>query len=153
MYRQGQGGPPRIVAEVGLSLLLQAGLKRAAQGGRRRGGNDACEVEQATASPLMAIIGAFVGGAVGLFLAKDEMTEPELFRILLVACGCGTTPRRRWVLLVSVFGLAGPVLPGVASAQRPDDRAQFDARMNMLERSVAELSIQIEGLRVSDQGT
>jgi len=79
------------------------------------------------------------------------MTEPELFRILLAACGCGTTPRRRWVLLVSVFGLAGLVLPGAASAQRPDDRAQFDARMNMLERSVADLSIQIERLRVSDQ--
>ena len=79
------------------------------------------------------------------------MTEPELFRILLAACGCGTTPRRRWVLLVSVFGLAGLVLPGAVSAQRPDDRAQFDARMNMLERSVADLSIQIERLRVSDQ--
>jgi hypothetical protein len=97
----------------------------------------------------MPIVGAFVGGAVGLFLAKDEMAEPELFRILLAACRCGTTPRRRWVLLVSVFGLAG--LPGAASAQRPDDRAQFDARMNMLERSVADLSIQIERLKVSDQ--
>ena len=84
-------------------------------------------------------------------MAKDEMTEPELFRILLAACGCGTTPRRRWVLLVSVFGLAGLLLPGAVSAQRPDDRAQFDARMNMLERSVADLSIQIERLRVSDQ--
>src|SRR5215207_9569479 len=78
------------------------------------------------------------------------MTEPELFRILLAACGCGTTPRRRWALLVSVFGFAGLVLPGAASAQRPDDRAQFDARMTVLERSVAELSIQIERLKVSD---
>jgi hypothetical protein len=73
----------------------------------------------------MATVGTFVGGAVGLFLVTDEMTEPELFRILLAACGCGTTPGRRWVLLVSVFGLAG--LPGAASAQRPDDRGQFDA--------------------------
>ena len=52
---------------------------------------------------------------------------------------------------VSVFGLTGLVLPGAASAQRPDDRGQFDARMNMLERSVADLSIQIERLKVSDQ--
>jgi hypothetical protein len=39
----------------------------------------------------------------------------------------------------------------MATAQRSDDRAQFDARMNMLERSVAELSIQIERLMMSDQ--
>jgi uncharacterized membrane protein len=66
-------------------------------------------------------------------------------------CVAARQPRRRRLLLLSLFGLAGLVLPGAATAQRGDDRAQFDARMNMLERSVAELSIQIERLRVSDQ--
>jgi hypothetical protein len=47
--------------------------------------------------------------------------------------------------------LVAQVLAGPVAAQRSDDRAQFDARMNMLERSVSELSIQIERLRVSDQ--
>jgi hypothetical protein len=79
-------------------------------------GGTACEVEQATASPSIATVGACVGGAVG-------------------------------AELVSVFGLACLVLPGAASAQRPDDRAQFDASMNMLERSVADFSNQIERLR------
>lgn len=49
------------------------------------------------------------------------------------------------------LALAALTLPGVASAQRSDDRAQFDARMNLLERSVADLSIQIERLKVSDK--
>jgi hypothetical protein len=49
------------------------------------------------------------------------------------------------------IALAGLILPGGAAAQRSDDRTQFDARMNMLERSVAEISIQIERLKVSDQ--
>ena len=40
---------------------------------------------------------------------------------------------------------------GGAAAQRSDDRAQFDARMNMLQRSVAELSSQIERLKASNQ--
>src|SRR5829696_10065242 len=66
-------------------------------------------------------------------------------------CVAARLPRRRRLLLLPLFGLAGLVLPGAATAQRGDDRAQFDARMNMLERSVAELSIQIERLRVSDQ--
>jgi uncharacterized coiled-coil protein SlyX len=52
------------------------------------------------------------------------------------------------IVLLSLVGL---VLPGIAAAQRADDRTQFDARMNMLERSVAELSIQIERLKVSEQ--
>jgi hypothetical protein len=66
-------------------------------------------------------------------------------------CVAARLPRRRRLLLLPLFGLAGLVLPGAATAQRGDDRAQFNARMNMLERSVAELSIQIERLRVSDQ--
>ena len=49
------------------------------------------------------------------------------------------------------LALVGLILPSVAAGQRADDRTQFDARMNMLERSVAELSIQVERLRVSDQ--
>ena len=48
------------------------------------------------------------------------------------------------------LALAALTLPGVAAAQRSDDHTQFDARMNMLERSVAELSIQIERLRLSN---
>ncbi len=40
---------------------------------------------------------------------------------------------------------------GGAAAQRSDDRAQFDARMNVLQRSVAELSLQIERLKASNQ--
>jgi hypothetical protein len=41
-------------------------------------------------------------------------------------------------------------MPYAASAQRADDRAQFDARMNVLDRSVADLSIQIERLKARD---
>ena len=40
---------------------------------------------------------------------------------------------------------------GGAAAQRSDDRAQFDARMSVLQRSVTELSIQIERLKASNQ--
>ena len=47
--------------------------------------------------------------------------------------------------------MAGLMVLGVAAAQRGDDRAQFDARMNVLERSVAELSIQIDRLKASNQ--
>jgi len=53
--------------------------------------------------------------------------------------------------LVCLVVAASLVMPDMATAQRSDDRAQFDARMNMLERSVAELSIQIERLIMSDQ--
>jgi uncharacterized membrane protein len=53
--------------------------------------------------------------------------------------------------LVCLAATASLVMPDMATAQRSDDRAQFDARMNMLERSVAELSIQIERLMMSDQ--
>jgi hypothetical protein len=49
------------------------------------------------------------------------------------------------------LALAALMLPGVAAAQPSDDRAQFNARMNMLERTLAELSIHIERLKVSDQ--
>ena len=52
---------------------------------------------------------------------------------------------------LSYLALAALILPGVAAAQRSDDRTQFDARMNMLERSVADLSIQIERLKASNQ--
>ena len=54
-------------------------------------------------------------------------------------------------ILVCLAVTASLVTPDMATAQRSDDRAQFDARMNMLERSVAELSIQIERLMMSDQ--
>lgn len=47
--------------------------------------------------------------------------------------------------------LAGLMMPGVAAAQRSDDQAQFDARMNVLDRSVADLSIQIERLNARDR--
>ena len=39
----------------------------------------------------------------------------------------------------------------LATAQRADEQAQFDARMNILDRSVAELSIQIERLNARDR--
>jgi phage shock protein A len=47
--------------------------------------------------------------------------------------------------------LAGLVMPDVAAAQRIDDRAQFEARINVLQRSLSELSAQIEQLKVRDQ--
>jgi len=47
--------------------------------------------------------------------------------------------------------LAGLMLPGTAAAQRNDDRAQFDARMNMLQRSLAELSARLEQLNAHDR--
>jgi len=43
------------------------------------------------------------------------------------------------------------VMPCAAAAQRADDRAQFDARINVLDRSVADLSIQIERLNARDR--
>lgn len=46
---------------------------------------------------------------------------------------------------------ANLLLAGGAAAQRSDDRAQFDARMNVLQRSMAELSLQIERLKASNQ--
>jgi DNA repair exonuclease SbcCD ATPase subunit len=52
---------------------------------------------------------------------------------------------------LSYLALAGLILPGVAAAQRSDDRAQFDARMNVLQRSLAELSAQIEQLKGRDR--
>jgi predicted RNase H-like nuclease (RuvC/YqgF family) len=53
--------------------------------------------------------------------------------------------------LVCLGVTAGLVTPDMASAQRSEDRAQFDARMNVLDRSLAELSIQIERLKASNQ--
>jgi hypothetical protein len=53
--------------------------------------------------------------------------------------------------LALVVVLATLALTGQATAQRPDDRAAFDARMNVLDRSVSELSIQIERLKASNQ--
>jgi peptidoglycan hydrolase CwlO-like protein len=49
------------------------------------------------------------------------------------------------------LALAVLMLPGVAAAQRSDDRAQFDARMNVLQRSLAELSAQIQQLDARDR--
>jgi uncharacterized coiled-coil protein SlyX len=127
-----------------------------------------------------AIVGAFVGMAVGAIavfqyafygstfdrwlingsgLARrrrcrtlvgeghDEMTRPNLVRTRVAA----QESLRCRVLLLVVFGLAGLVVPRAASAQRADDRAQFDARMNVLDRSVADLSIQIERLNARDR--
>jgi hypothetical protein len=74
------------------------------------------------------------------------MTQPNSVRTRVAA----QEARRRRVLLLAVFGLAGLVMPYAASAQRADDRAQFDARMNVLDRSVADLSIQIERLKARD---
>ena len=53
--------------------------------------------------------------------------------------------------LALLVALAVSALTGQAAAQRNDDRAQFDARMNVLDRSVSELSIQIERLKASNQ--
>jgi FKBP-type peptidyl-prolyl cis-trans isomerase (trigger factor) len=53
--------------------------------------------------------------------------------------------------LALVVVLAALAFTGSATAQRADDRAAFDARMNVLERTLSDLSIQIERLRVSDQ--
>jgi TolA-binding protein len=53
--------------------------------------------------------------------------------------------------LVCLAVAASLVMPDMASAQRSDDRAQFDARMNVLQRSLAELSAQIEQLKARDQ--
>ena len=50
-----------------------------------------------------------------------------------------------------IIALAGLVLPDAAAARRADERSQFDARMNVLDRSVAELSIQIERLNARDR--
>lgn len=46
--------------------------------------------------------------------------------------------------------LAAFGLPNAAVAQRVDDRAQFDARMNMLQRSLAALSAQVDQLKARD---
>lgn len=43
------------------------------------------------------------------------------------------------------------MMPGVAAAQRSDDRAQFDARLNALQRSLAELSARIAQLDARDR--
>jgi hypothetical protein len=59
--------------------------------------------------------------------------------------------RQMRCILGRLLVLAGFVVPSVAAAQRSDDRAQFDARMNVLDRSVADLSIQIEQLKARDQ--
>ena len=75
------------------------------------------------------------------------MTHPNLVRTRVAA----QEPRRRKVLPLAAFGLACPVLPRTASAQRADDPAQFDARINVLDRSVADLSIQIERLNARDR--
>ena len=53
-------------------------------------------------------------------------------------------------LLILVIA-ANLLLAGGAAAQRSDDRAQFDARMNVLQRSMAELSLQIERLKAANQ--
>ena len=45
------------------------------------------------------------------------------------------------VIKVSYLAVAGLILPSGAAAQAANDRAKFDARMNVLDRSVADLSI------------
>ena len=57
--------------------------------------------------------------------------------------------QRRRLLACQV--LAVFLVLGMAGAQRADDRAQFDARMNTLQRSLAELSTQIEQLNARDR--
>ena len=56
--------------------------------------------------------------------------------------------RRR---LLACHVLAVFLVPGMAGAQRADDRAQFDARVNTLQRSLAELSAKIEQLNARDR--
>jgi hypothetical protein len=51
---------------------------------------------------------------------------------------------------LAYVALAGLIVPSMAAAQRGDDRTQFDARMNTLQRSLAELSAQIEQLKARD---
>lgn len=58
--------------------------------------------------------------------------------------------RQRRRILVSHV-LAVLLMPGLAAAQRADDRAQFDARVNTLQRSLAELSAKIEQLNARDR--
>ena len=58
---------------------------------------------------------------------------------------------RREAVKLSCLALLSLMVPGVAVAQRSDDRAQFDARMNVLQRSLAELSAQIEQLNARDR--
>ena len=53
--------------------------------------------------------------------------------------------------LVRLAIAASLVLPDMASAQRSDERGQFDARMNMLQRSLADLSAQIGQLNARDR--
>lgn len=55
------------------------------------------------------------------------------------------------MLKLCVLVLAGLMLPTVAAAQRNDDRAQFDARMNTLQRQLAELSARLEQLNARDR--
>jgi TolA-binding protein len=74
---------------------------------------------------------------------RGKPKEPSLSR----AEGLG----REEVMKLPYLALAGLILSDAAAAQRSDDRAQFDARMNMLERSVVDLSIQIEQLKAQDQ--
>lgn len=43
------------------------------------------------------------------------------------------------------------MVPGVAAAQRSDDRVRFDARMNEMQRSLAELSARVGQLNARDR--
>jgi predicted RNase H-like nuclease (RuvC/YqgF family) len=54
-------------------------------------------------------------------------------------------------VLLGLAVFAGAMAPHAAAAQRSDDRAQFDARMSVLQRSLAELSMQIERLKATNQ--
>lgn len=58
---------------------------------------------------------------------------------------------RRRRRLLACHMLAVLLVPGMAAAQRADDRAQFDARVNTLQRSLAELSAKIEQLNARDR--
>ena len=55
------------------------------------------------------------------------------------------------LVLLSLAVFAATMAPHASVAQRSDDRAQFDARMSVLQRSLAELSMQIERLKMSNQ--
>jgi hypothetical protein len=55
-------------------------------------------------------------------------------------------------IVFHVVVLAVSLLPGAVAAQRSGDTAQFEARFNMLQRSLADLTAQIEQLNAgSDQ--
>jgi uncharacterized protein YlxW (UPF0749 family) len=60
---------------------------------------------------------------------------------------CQTAPRKSTSCIVFyLVVLVGSLLPGAVVAQRSGDTAAFEARMNVLQRSLANLAAQIEQL-------